>query len=405
MERNGLSRLCWVLGIALALGGCVPSDEERADLALPGGWQQEFLGSEPGVVFFPDRNVNYWTYRLNRTRAGNHVGIRIQGAYPQARYLGINIYDNSTLSPVASMVDVAIAADPGSVNPFLQEEWHDHHPAGYYTVDVVPEGTVVPGAANVIEYPDDLEAVSIFLRYYLAGPDPRGGFPLPTLSAFDTRTGEPLDFPQPAGKPLEARTRLEAFLQRLAVDYAADLVAPWFDLNLRERLLAYRPSAAGLFGNRDNLYLTIPVTKKPDEVAVLRFRPPSFPRRNGEIGEADVRYWSLSLGDRDTFNYWTLSDAEARVADDGYVYVVTGPPVPELLEKAGKYNVIPWELGDQGVLVYRNLLTREGFRGAISRVPELGDGRFTRSFSAGLYIGEYAPDGVLMPLEEFLAAE
>jgi hypothetical protein len=378
-------------------------------VSLLGGWQQEFLGTDPDVVFYPDSNVNYWTYRLNRSRVGNDVGIKIQGAYPQVRYMGINVYDDvyddESLSPVGSLVDVSVDPDPGSVNPFLQEEWPDYYPANYYTVYVVPEGTVVPGATNVIEYGADLQAISIFLRYYLPGIDARGGFPLPTLSAFDTQTGEPVDLPRIGRKPLDARVLLQAYLQQIAVDYAAGIIEPWFSLNAGNRLLAYRTSGAGLYPNNDNLYLTIPITKAPDEVAVLRFKPPSFPRRNGEIGQTDVRYWSISLGDRETFNHWTLFDDEAKVDDDGFVRIVIGPPTPEVMAKAGPHNFIPWEIGEQGVLLYRNLLTRAGFAGGISRVPELGDGGIKRLFAADLYIGEYAPSGALLSVSEFLDSE
>ena len=91
-----------------------------AAAALEGGWEKEYLGTDPDVRFYPDANANYWTYELTRRGGRERLGLRIDGVFPDARYMSLSVYDNADLSAVASLADFQVRADDGSSNPFAE---------------------------------------------------------------------------------------------------------------------------------------------------------------------------------------------------------------------------------------------------------------------------------------------
>lgn len=372
-----------------------------AGAALEGGWEKEYLGTDPAVRFFPDANANYWTYELPRRGGKRHLGLRIDGVFPDARYMSLSLYDNGDLSAVASLADFQIRPEPGSANPFAAG-CTDCPQGRDYRVYVLPRGREAPpGARNLLRYDEGIGEIALFLRYYLPRGGPQGGVPLPVIRAFDLRSGEQAPLPHPRARLIKAAP-LRGMLRDQVVDlYARRVLAPVLGLNPGEELHAYRVSSEGLYANADNDYLVLPLTRAPGEVAVIRFRPPGRPRSDAEIGETEVRYWSVSLGDAATYNHRTLPDSAARIGPDGYVYLVVGDAADAGRLPVGAYNFLPWEAGRRGVLIYRNLLTRPGLERAIDRVPEYVEGDDRLSHRAGHYLGEYAPRGRLVPLESF----
>jgi hypothetical protein len=373
-----------------------------AAAALEGGWEKEYLGSDPAVRFYPDANANYWTYELPRRGGKRHLGLRIDGVFPDARYMSLSVYDNAELSAVASLADAEIRPEPESINPFAAG-CTDCPPGRSYRVYVLPQGPdAPPGARNVLRYDDRIGEIAVFLRYYLPRGGPRAGVALPSIRAFDLRSGEEVALPHPRSRLIKAAP-LRGMLREQVVDlYARRVLAPVLELNPGEELHAYRISSEGLYANADNDYLVLPLIRGPGEVAVIRFRPPSRPRSRAEIGRSDVRYWSVSLGDAETYNHYTLPDSEARVGADGYVYLVVGDPA-DADRPGGAYNFLPWEAGRRGVLIYRNLLARPGAGPTMDRVPEYAGGDDRLSHRAEHYLGDYAPQGRLVPLERFRA--
>lgn len=395
---KGWPRLLPAMLLAV-LGVLAASSPARA--ALEGGWEKAYLGTDPAVRFFPDANANYWTYELPRRGAKRQLGLRIDGVFPDARYMSFSVYDNSDRSAVASLADFQVRADPGSANPFAGG-CAECGQGRAYTVLVLPEGAGAPaGATNVLRYGDGIDEIAVFLRYYLPRGGPEGGVPLPRIRAFDLRTGEGADLPHPRARLIKSAP-LRGMIRDQVVDiYAERVLAPVLDLNPGDALHAYRVSSAGLYANADNDYLVVPLERMAGQVAVIRFRPPSYPATTAEIGRTDVRYWSVSIGDTETYNHYTLADREARVAPDGFVYVVLGRPSDAARLPAGPYNVIPWDGEERGLLIYRNLLTRTKFAGSMDRVPEYAQGEDRVSHQAQLYLGAYAPQGRLVSPDTF----
>lgn len=81
-----------------------------------------------------------------------------------------------------------------------------------------------------------------------------------------------------------------------------------------------------------------------DELAVIRLQPPSY-QTDFSI-PADVRYWSMNIGDNKTLNYNGIKDSDAIVADDGWTYFVFGRDNNDVKAKCDeiKYNFVEWKM-------------------------------------------------------------
>src|SRR2546421_290581 len=67
-------------------------------------------------VAYPDEAAVYY---VGNYQAAPGTRIRITGAYPHARYMSFNVYDNAQ-RPLDALADVQIAADAGNTNPFVK---------------------------------------------------------------------------------------------------------------------------------------------------------------------------------------------------------------------------------------------------------------------------------------------
>ena len=297
---------------------------------LEGNWDNEFVGENPDVKFYPDAYANYWRFALNRTDEYQNVGIKVTGSYPDARYMSFNVYNDKNLSPIASITDVDITPDAGSVNPFVTESNADNS----YTIYVVPEGTNNVSGDNVVYFDDSLNRISVFLRYYLPEQNTKGGVTLPTIEAFDLTTGETVELPKKYSKfvdsPSDMRLTVGNYLMK-------GIINPLFLLNRNGELSAYHSSGNGMFPNKDNDYLVMPINKQDDEVAVVRFKAPEL---STKTNEGDVRYYSVGQGDDQSHNLLTLSDEDLKVASDGYVYVVISEEEVDVNTEL-EYNYMP----------------------------------------------------------------
>jgi hypothetical protein len=250
----------------------------------------------------------------------------------------------------------------------------------------------------------------LVMRLYDFNEGNTGGVDLPKVQAFDVREDQTIQ-PMALPKPLNLRSLVDA--PKIAEDI-------WFLYN-SENLKALdgpkgnkqyyslpflRVSGEGMIQNNDNLYLLSAVTKLPGEVYYIRFKAPSFVTSSSTILTSEVRYWSMNIGDDLSYVFNAFKDEDCKIDEDGYVNIVIGENSEELKSRVQRlgFNFLEWNVPrKKGYLIYRNMLTKPGFEGNISKVPFATDGDKDsfETTDASLFIGEYAPRGYRMQIEDF----
>lgn len=367
-------------------------------------------------VAYPDANATYWVTHVAGVPG---TRIRIDGAYPAARYFSFHAYDELQ-RPVGALADREIAPVAGSENPFVEPG----APAGgSYTAfveftappaDPAPN-TLYAGATN--EGAPNPSGVIIY-RVYVpddAG-DLAGGVPLPalTLETPDGRVAlflgscEPL--PPSAGSPLSTLIRETSFPNAVprAIPWPPAQDPPEFvkfyslATNLIDRLppnpatdAIPRDTSGGFLSNRHINYLFALTSREFGDVFVMRARAPVAPdTRAGAdpTDPADVRYWSVCQNDFPTQRFIAcLADYQVRVDADGFFTIAVSDPDDK---PATAKNWLPWG-GPfyEGNVIYRHMLPSPGFPGAIQRVAY---GQNPRAV-----MGDYFPEAAYCSAAEF----
>ena len=370
----------------------------------PVSYWTENIGSNKSLPLLPDSNVNYFLYSFTRTK-GSTIGIRIKGQYGYARYMSYNVYDNNTLSSVASLVDMNIVPDAGNENPYLSSA-NALLANRNYTVNICPNTVDSLAFVNNLRYDDKIENIGIILRYYIPQQNNYANVPLPTIEAFDVTTGKALETPLPANTNFEAQFQQKYQKISALLNLAGLLEAP-------KDVFFYKFSGVFLYPNLDNYYLFTPITFNKNNVTMLRFKAPTFSQNNSQNGLTDVRYFSICLCDAKTYTYSTTTDLEFKIADsDGYINIVIGDEDAALRTKAAGLNYIdlPPELKKnvKGLIIYRNLLTKPSFPYPMSLVPDLSTNinlpniLNSSNLQAQTYLADYAPKGMKMSKAQFL---
>jgi hypothetical protein len=354
------------------------------------------IGSRTDIPFLPDSAANYFSYAFKRKK-GDKIGIRFKAEFMYARYQSYNVYDINTRSSIASIADVATQADAGNENPYLTLTQPTNRAYTVYLLPDIPEAQTYD---NKLLFPDKVTDVAVLLRNYLAERDVYGGVALPQIEAFDLVSGESVPVPFPLEVDFASFTNIVTDLSRII-----DLTQLFQSDNT---IKSFRFAGLGLFPNLDNQYLLAPLRLYPDEVAIIKFRPPSYPATFSELPTAAVRYFSLGLGDSKTYNYRTLADFQFKVSSDGNIYVVIGRNEAGIIAKAAGLNYMEWvpALENQGLIVYRNLLTHPDYAYNMNLVPDVLK-NLTQVFNTGYlhadtYLEDRAPTGLKMSKAAYL---
>jgi hypothetical protein len=230
-----------------------------------------------------------------------------------------------------------------------------------------------------------VDAVSVFLRLYVPEQPELAG-PLPAVDLFDPDTGESMPPPE-AAPPVEVPQGLvDLFLSQLEIPQRED------------RVDFYNLASEGLYAAADNQYLTAQITRSPGELVLIRFRPPTW----GADGQ--VRYWSLSQGDRHSYTHHTLADHEAGIAADEWLELVIADDTPELRAAAVGRTFVPWSTPDDEMgLIYRNLVAQDAFAGNQAGVPLFDFDAPAEGQEAPAFIGDHAPTGIRCSEQDFVA--
>lgn len=358
-------------------------------------WSLPFMGNNDTVPYIPDYYAVYYYFVVNDIQ---DQYIQINGNYGTARYMSYNVYNaDSTstdyLSTLGSILDKEITPYCDSTNPFsLDNNGGDN---SNYTVNIVPDNL---GLKNQLTFGTELTSLVVMLRYYVPEDSngPIAGVELPSIIGKKTdMSGEiDLSFSQlntPEVGPLEAE------LTRMAevVSILSDSIGFW------------KLDSSSLLANKDNEYLISPTVCSEDQLAIIRFKPPTFNTDTDITQTKNVRYWSLNIGDAATFTYNGIKDKDAIIRDD-WCYVVFGRTNnQEVKDKCAElnYNYLEWRVpSDTGIIIYRNLVGDPTFEGWLGNVEEfkLFEPLTVLEKLSQNYIGDSAPRGRRVSIADFL---
>lgn len=312
----------------------------------------------------------------------------VEGRFPHARQMGLNVHARPSNATLASAPDVAIPPRPGHVNPFVpgarrdaaRREWalliDPAAPAGLAGARLGLGGEA--GAAF---------AGRLLLRIYL--PDaahPGGGVPMPRVSRLRTDgAAEPLGHacPSTAGLPAPQQpgpTRLPEAPGTFAdpLDWRGSATPPGTRL-------------AELLVNRDNAYAYALTDFGRGDLLLLEGRAPTAPRtRDGapRMGRGEVRYWSICAyrhpSDRTAA---CLADEDVPLSPGRRFRILVAPAErrPANAQPACGFAFLPAPGTGEGLLLLRHVAPDPGFRHTPLHVAAGAD--------ASAVLGPYEPVG------------
>jgi hypothetical protein len=360
---------------------------------------------------FPDTNVSYFRYTFEVPQ-DRKIALRVSARYPLGRYMGFNIYNTAKMNSVAGIGDTEINPDSGYENPYRSG---DASSQGRYTLIMDPhdpqisqtfENDLSPSALRNESADPEAEKRKHYREIWYRIYDPSDGegglgqVELPKIEAIDQATGQVASCPNTVDIPVPkggfSWGRLSSTPPGPGRDGELHLV---------------HHQGMGLYANRDTSYLTarLKLVGASKQVVVLKFKAPrtaqSFDDFKNPVG-FDVRYWSFCIGGAiTTLTYDCIADRQAKVDEDGFVRIVVAPA--SFRDQVKGKNFLERPIGVLPVLIYRNLVSRENFEGAFSKIPLWGSRSSGARSGAGelaadKFIGDYAPVGRVCSSEEFL---
>lgn len=367
-------------------------------------WSPSVNGKVPyKVSFYPEVEAAYWMLPMNLDPEvfEKPVAYRLKGRFPFARYMSFHTYDATTGDFVASIKDVDISPDEGSINPY-QKQVKRNLENRDYTLWLVPEGAALPqiqSGKNVVTIPAGVKFAPSVLRVYRPdeGKGMNGGVQLPQVSVFNAQSG------QPVNKCAPLKFMVPKSLQLKGDDRRFDRA-----ITISKNIRHFRSNGAGFYPNKHNAYLVSEFDRDLGELAVMKWKAPSVPSTKlggGEFNhQQDLRYWSFCLGGENASNTsYCLVDDEALIDRDGYVTVVLGPEDDELMDlaKSAGINYVPWGIHYRPASILRHMEGEVDFKNSIKLVPNL-NAKFSLDEQGGeRFIGDYSPSGYYCSEQEF----
>lgn len=319
--------------------GLTPSGLVNESQGQPAcAWAFTSGGPLPAVslnIAYPDTHAIYWVTGFTLDSA---LSISVEGTYPDARYMSLNVYD-ATLSSFtqnglpSGLADYSIAPDPGSANP-----WQQYAEAGG-SFEVNITSTASAGQSNTLPMPP------VVAGGFKGLPPTCSGSSCPPLDQFE------------------------------------------------------RASLSSLFPNVDNAYISALTQPKPGNILVLRGRLPITPSgyftnhpEPWPTAGKQLRYWSLcnNLYMQPYPVTSCVADNDMQVDANGYYTVVVSAiadrPVNATTAQGVEWlknsTLLPYS---RHMLIVRNLLPND-FPYAAQNVP-----MSSSPANASSVMGDYDP--------------
>lgn len=402
---NRTTLLSAVLCLGLLPVACSDDDSPSGDKKVPyaDSWGEVLRGDNMELQFYPDHFAFYWEYTFDAAKNPD-MGLKIEGEFPDARFLSYNVYDDDEQSSACdrpySIMDVDIIPDAGSFNPFVTESVGSKK----YTVYVLPvdaPASVVEGKKNIIWFDADVRKVCTILRYYIPEGGIGGGVRMPMISGLNLADGSLTKAP--------AR-------ERSGLRGAMDI--PGGAFNSAANMVFFRAPFSFAYPNGPAEYCYNRNVLEPENVMVFNFKAPSYPRNVSEYATADMRYWSVCVGNQKTYTPLAISDYQTTIDNDGFAnYILADinsadyPRVREIAERRG-YNILAWNgeaWGDGVMILYRNMVFDEDYPHSMRKMDPVGPGvnpmENPQKYFSVLALGEWGATGKKITAAEFVAAD
>ncbi|MBQ6939536.1 MAG: hypothetical protein IJN35_06775 [Muribaculaceae bacterium] len=390
---------CAMLGFTSCEKNDTPDPVEGKNL-----WGDVLRGDDMQLQFYPDHFAFYWEYTFDAV-ANPEIGLIIEGEFPNARFLSYNVYDDNEQTSFCtrnySLMDVEIEPDNGYINTFREETTATNQK---YTVYVLPTDapeSIVAGKENVCWFDADVEKVCTMLRYYIPVGGVNGGVDMPSIKAIDLTTGQEVNAPERVLSGLRGEMELPS---------AAFTPSP--------TALFFRAPFSYAYPNGPSEYCYSRNVLETDEVIVFNFKAPSYPSSVSEFETADMRYWSVCVGNEETYTPLAISDYQTKIDANGFAnYILADKNSADYAEvkriaEEKDYNILEWdgEAWRKGVMIlYRNMVFDEDYAHSMRLLDPVGGPDVDvmsnpAKYIAVLGLGEWGATGAKVSTTQFIAA-
>lgn len=391
--------VCAMLGFTSCEKNDAPKQVEGKNL-----WGDVLRGDDMQLQFYPDHFAFYWEYTFDAV-ANPEIGLIIEGEFPNARFLSYNVYDDDEQTSFCtqnySLMDVEIEPDNGYINTFREETTATHQK---YTVYVLPTDapeSIVAGKENICWFDADVEKVCTMLRYYIPVGGVNAGVDMPSIKAIDLTTGNEVNAPE-----------------RVLSGIRGEMELPSAAFTPSPTALFFRAPFSYAYPNGPSEYCYSRNVLETDEVIVFNFKAPSYPSRVSEFETADMRYWSVCVGNEETYTPLAISDYQTKIDANGFANYILADKnsadyaeVKRIAEEKG-YNILEWdgEAWRKGVMIlYRNMVFDEDYAHSMRLLdpvggPDVDVMSYPAKYIAVLGLGEWGATGVKISTTQFIAA-
>jgi len=349
-------------------------------------------------TLYPDSAANYWITTLPAVPGET---LTITGQFPYGRYMSLTTYTPYLFS-IDGLHDSAIAADPGSTNPFLPGADRYATPRNYTVTVVFGQKPAAPAPNTLYTTNEDASkkgaAFQLAYRVYRPdkGKDDRGGVPLPKITinmpggqaipvpecdipglppngindAVANTNGAPGGPPWPGtGPPTWHRFYNGLTSAATLTDNGATGTQISDGMNAQ---IMQQSSKGGFLDNPDNAYVYTPLSRGYGSVVVLHGKLPSFadtyPHARTMPTGTQLRYWSMCSYELAAERYYgCVADDEVAPDANGYFTLVLSDPADRPANATTHCNVnwLPFGPAPEAVAIMRNMLPDPSFTNAI----------------------------------------
>ncbi len=410
-----LSSLTKIAGMAFAMSAlclgmtsCGDSDNNDDNNKVVGAdmWGEVLRGDNMTLQFYPDHFAYYWEYTFDAA-ANPGTGLIIEGEFPEARFLSYNVYDDDEQTSYVdqqgykfSLMDTEIKADAGYKNPFVDVAAGKKQKYTIYVLPTNAPASLANNCDNVIWFDAAAKKVCTILRYYIPEGDIKGSVGMPLVKGLNLTTGKAVAAPK-----------------RELSGLRGDMELPGAAFTASDNLLFFRAPFSFAYPNGPAEYCYSRNLLEKNEVMMFNFKAPSYPKSAAEYGKTDMRYWSVCVGNDQTYTPLAISDYQTKIDENGfanYILVDKGSDKYAQIKQIAdnnNINVLEWD-GDswnKGVMIlYRNMVFDTDYAHSLRKLDPVGPGvdvtAAPQKYICVLALGQWGATGRKFTADAFIAA-